>query len=235
MKFSPPLISGTLIRRYKRFLADIELKSGEVVVAHCANTGAMTGLADPGTPVLISKADNPKRKLAYSWQMSFAESTWVGINTSITNRLVREGLERKKIPQLAHYSTIRQEVSFGDHSRLDFLLSDGDDSRCFMEVKSVTLHRGDHLAFPDAKTERGTRHLLALMDAVAQGFRAVLFFLAQRSDGTHFRPAADIDPAYTTTLHQAMASGVEVMAWRCRLEKEQINLTEPLPMELMNR
>jgi sugar fermentation stimulation protein A len=226
------LIRGTLIRRYKRFLADIELADGTVVIAHCANTGSMTGLAEPGMGVLLSKSDNPKRKLSYSWEMSFADSSWVGVNTAMTNRLVREALEAKKIPQLAHYETIRQEVAFGKGTRLDFLLTDKKDSRCFMEVKSVTLRRGDHLAFPDAVTERGTRHLRSLMDVVRQGERAVLFFLAQRSDGSYFKPAADIDPTYASTLQEAIHCGVEIMAWQCRLEEEQITVSDPIPMEL---
>jgi sugar fermentation stimulation protein A len=231
--FNPPLIKGTLIRRYKRFLADIELADGNIVIAHCANTGSMTGLAEPGIPVLLSAANNPKRKLAYTWEMSFADSTWIGINTGLTNRLVREALDLKKIPQLANYDNIRQEVAFAKGSRLDFLLTDKADSRCFMEVKSVTLRREDYLAFPDAVTQRGTRHLLALMAAVDQGARSVLFFLAQRGDGSHFKPAADIDPTYAATLQEAIDHGVEVMAWQCKLGEQQITVSKPLPMELI--
>ncbi|MBF0453573.1 MAG: DNA/RNA nuclease SfsA [Magnetococcales bacterium] len=232
MLFSPPLIEGVLVRRYKRFLADIELADGRLVVAHCANTGSMTGLAQPGMAVLLSQSDNPKRKLSYSWEMSLADGTWVGINTSRTNPLVREAWEAGKIPSLAHYETLRSEVPFGQKSRLDFLLTDHDHSRCFVEVKSVTLRRGDQLAFPDAVTQRGTRHLQSLMEVTAQGDRAVLFFLAQRSDGAFFSPAADIDPTYASTLQEAVRAGVEVMAWRCVLGKEGIDVTDPLPMEL---
>ncbi|MBF0446394.1 MAG: DNA/RNA nuclease SfsA [Magnetococcales bacterium] len=233
MFFTPPLIQGTLIRRYKRFLADIELENGQVVVAHCANTGSMTGLAEPGMQVRLSIANNPKRKLGYTWEMSFANSTWVGINTGLTNRLVSEALEAKIIPQLTKYVNIRREVAFGKETRLDFLLTDNNDSRCYVEVKSVTLQRCDHLAFPDAVTKRGTRHLQALMDVVACGDRAVLFFLAQRSDGAYFKPAGDIDPTYAKKLKEAIQSGVEVMAWQCRVEKDNITVNSQLSMELM--
>ncbi|MBF0358877.1 MAG: DNA/RNA nuclease SfsA [Magnetococcales bacterium] len=232
MFFTTPLTPGTLIRRYKRFLADIELSDGQTVTAHCANTGSMTGLAEPGMKVLLSPANNPKRKLAYTWEMSFAESTWVGVNTGLTNYLVREALQGKKIPQLASFDNIRSEVPFGKSTRLDFLLTDNRNSRCFIEVKSVTLRCGEHLAFPDAVTKRGTRHLQSLMDVVAQGDRAVLFFLAQRSDGCCFKPAAHIDPTYAKTLIEAINCGVEVMAWQCITGDSQITVNSPLSMEL---
>ena len=235
MFFTPPLIRGTLIRRYKRFLADVELNDGSVVVAHCANTGSMTGLAEPGITILLSAADNPKRKLPYTWEMSFVDSTWVGVNTNMTNRLVAEALQARKIPQLVNYNTIKQEVTFNKQTRLDFLLTDNKNSRCFMEVKSVTLRRGDFLEFPDAVTERGTKHIRSLMDAVHKGARGVLFFLAQRADGQFFRPAVDIDPTYASTLEEAISCGVEVMAWRCKLEQDQIIISDPLPMEFASR
>lgn len=235
MLFSPPLRRGTLLRRYQRFLSDVTLASGQVVVAHCANTGAMTGLAEPGMTVLLSESTNPKRKLAYTWEMSLAQGTWVGVNTGLTNRLVREALDNQAIPPLHAFETIRPEVVFEKGSRLDFLLSDSIGRRCWMEVKSVTLRWGEGLAFPDAVTQRGTRHLHTLMEAVKKGDRAVLFFLAQRGDGKYFTPASDIDPTYARTLQKAAQCGVEIMVWQCRLNETEITVSHPLPMESMNR
>ncbi|WP_025898934.1 DNA/RNA nuclease SfsA [Sneathiella glossodoripedis] len=223
MKFPSPLIKGTLIKRYKRFLSDIELENGEVVTAHCANSGSMMGLKEPGYGVYLSQSDNPKRKLKYSWELVDTGSALVGINTSHPNKIVAEAISAGQIPELTGYDNLRPEVKYGQNSRIDILLEKSSGEKCYVEVKNVTLLREEGCAeFPDAVTSRGTKHLQELSEMVNQGHRAVMFYLVQRDDSTQFKIAGDIDPTYSDALKKAQKSGVEVICYDCKLSADEI-------------
>ena len=236
MKFPAPLIPGTLIKRYKRFLADVELSGGEIVTAHCPNTGSMLSVSAPGSAVWLSPARTPGRKLAYTWELIQVGDTLVGINTSMSNALVEEAIGNGTIAELAAYPVIRREVRYGKNSRIDLLLESEGLPTCFIEVKNVTMKRNPRASsaveFPDAVTKRGAKHLAELTDMVSQGARAMMVYLVQRRDGGQFSIAADIDPAYAMALGAAMAAGVEVLCYRCRVAAERIDVTAPLGMEL---
>ncbi len=234
MRF-PPLISATLVRRYKRFLADVVLPDGEIVTAHVANPGAMMGLAAPGSRVWLSKSDNPKRKLAHSWELIEVDlgagSELVGVNTAHPNPLVGTALAARIIPELSGYASIRREVKYGKNSRVDFLLEDPMRPPCYVEIKNVHLMRQPGLAeFPDAKTERGAKHLEELGDAVAAGCRAVMLYLIQIGSASRFALARDIDPKYAAAFDRARARGVEAIAWRCIISCESIEIAAPVPI-----
>lgn len=231
MKWPAPLAQGRLIRRYQRFLADVDLE-GTPVTAHCPNTGSMLGCAEPGSRVWLSRAANPSRKLPWTWEMVEAGGTLVGINTGRANALVREALESGMVPQLAGYGALRQEVRYGrESSRADFLLSGGPRKPCYVEVKNVTAAVQSGVAlFPDAVSERGTRHLRELMAMVRAGHRAALVFCVQRSDVEEVRPADEIDPEYGRTLRKALKAGVETMALRARVNVSDIRLDMPIPV-----
>src|SRR6185437_14753152 len=228
MEFTPPLIPGRLVRRYKRFLADVEIE-GRVETVHCANPGSMMGLAEPGSPVWLSRSANPARKLALTWELVEVKGTLVGINTGYANRLAEEALGRGLIPAMAGYQSWRREVAYGAGSRIDFLLTGPDRPLCYVEVKSVTLARGEAAEFPDSVTARGSRHLKELVEMRRQGARSVMLFLAQRRDCGSFAVAGDIDPAYAGALAAASAAGVEILAYACRVSPEGIELAGPLP------
>lgn len=235
MKFPVPLIEGRLLRRYKRFLADVQLADGQVVVAHCANTGSMMGCADVGSRVWLSAADNPQRKLAWTWELVAVDGYLVGIHTGRTNGLVREAIEAGLVPELTGYPRVRAEVAYGGadgkRSRIDLLLESDTRPRCWIEVKNVTAAVAQGIAlFPDAVTERGQKHLREMMDKVALGERAVLFFCVQRGDVHQVQPADAIDPEYGRLLRLALASGVEVLAWRAEPTPTEIRLCQPLPV-----
>lgn len=236
MKFPDPLIPGTLIKRYKRFLTDVKLASGEIVTAHCANPGSMLSVNAPGSEVWVSPARNPERKLRYSWELIRVGETLVGINTGHPNALVEEAVRAGAIPELAGYGTIRREVKYGKNSRIDLLLEDGRRPTCYVEVKNVTMRRDLSPAgaaeFPDAVTERGAKHLRELADMVKAGARATMLFLAQRADSRRFTIAADIDPTYAEGLKRAMAAGVEVLCYGCRLSPHEIRVDKPLELAL---
>lgn len=232
MQFPVPLVPGVLQRRYKRFLADVTLTSGETVVAHCANPGSMMGLAEPGSRVWLSPSGDPKRKLRWSWELvELGGGCLVGINTGRANALVAEALAAGRIAELAGYESVRREVRYGTASRVDFLLESAGKPSCYLEVKSVTLLRGGTLAeFPDAVTARGSRHLAELATVARAGSRAVLLFLVQRADCTGVAAAADIDPAYAAALERARADGVEILCYSCRLSPAGIALDARLPL-----
>ncbi|GLQ07291.1 DNA/RNA nuclease SfsA [Sneathiella chinensis] len=233
MDFPSPLIRGTLIKRYKRFLSDIELADGTTVTAHCANSGSMMGLKEPGYGVWLSPANNPKRKLQYSWELVDTGTSLVGINTSLPNRIVTEAIRDGHVPELTGYETIRNEVKYGQNSRIDILLQDSANDRpdAYVEVKNVTLKRRDGAAeFPDAVTARGTKHLKELSDMVAAGHRAVMFYLVQREDCQSFEIARDIDPAYGEAFDTARKSGVEVYVYDCQITPEYIRMRGPVPL-----
>jgi len=231
MHLPPSLIAGTLVRRYQRFLADVRLADGTVVTAHCPNSGSMKGCNAPGSPVFLSRSDNPNRKLAYTWELVQANGGWAGINTGLPNRLVREGIEDGTIRELQGYGQIRPEVRYGTNSRIDLLL-EGSERRCYVEVKNVTLVDGDRALFPDAVTERGQKHLRELMEVVRQGDRGVIFFVVQREDASTVGPADTIDPEYGRLLRLAVQHGVEAIAYRALVTPEEIRLTMRLPVVL---
>ena len=228
----PPLIPGTLIKRYKRFLADVALDDGTLVTAHCPNSGSMMGCSIPGSPVMLSKSPNPDRKLPYTWELVQVGGCWVGLNTMLPNRLTEEAIQDGTISQLQGFEKLRREVRYGsENSRIDILL-EGKEGRCYVEVKNVTLVDGETALFPDAVTERGQKHLRELMEVVKNGDRGVILFTVQRGDADSVAPADLIDPAYGRLLREAVSSGVEAMAWRAAITPEEIRLTEPLPVIL---
>lgn len=230
MKLPSPLVPGRLIQRYKRFLADIELENGKIVTAHCANPGSMLGLKEPGTKVWLSKSDNPKRKLGYSWELLQLGEAWIGINTSHPNRIVEEAILAGEISELAGYETLKREVKYGQNSRIDLLLTDEKRPDCYVEVKNVHLLRAPGLVeFPDSVTKRGAKHLVELGDMVEAGHRAVMLYLVQRTDGERFSFASDIDPAYATAFKEAKMRGVEAYIYACHISEEEITLTHSLP------
>lgn len=230
LRYPSTLIPGSLIRRYKRFLADVELASGEIVTAHSTNTGSMKGCSDPGSAVFLSPADNPKRKLKYTWEMVKVGKGWVGINTQIPNRVVATACEKKLIPEFAGYDHHRREVKYGKNSRIDLLLEGDDLPPCYVEIKNVTLKEGKAALFPDAVTARGKKHLDELADMAALGHRAVIFFFVGRVDCDEFRPADTIDPLYGETLRAVLTKGVEALAYRARFDRQGIRLEQRLPV-----
>ncbi len=230
MRFEAPLQEGRLIKRYKRFLADIELPDGQIVVAHCANSGSMLGCKEPGSRVFLSANTNPKAKLDWRWEMVEVDNHLVGINTSHPNRLAEEAILAGQVDELKGYESLRREVKYGQNSRIDILLENP--GLCYVEIKNVTLRVGDEAQFPDAVTTRGAKHLRELMDMVAEGHRSVMLFLVQREDCTSFRPAAHIDPTYARTLKEAEKSGVELLCYQCAMSAKQIKVDRPLPIHL---
>lgn len=235
MRFDPPLIPGTFIRRYKRFFADVRLADGRVVTAHCPNTGAMSTCQKPGWPVLLRPATDPRRRLAYTWELVHNGRCWICVNTQQANRLVARALEAGIVRELSDEyppgrTVLRREVAWpGGGGRSDFMLAGRRD--CYVEVKSVTLKQGGVLLFPDAPSERGRRHLRALMDVAARGQRAVLLFLAQRSDGRVVRAARSIDPEYAELLLRAQRAGVEVLAYQTKITRHSMRVARRIEVE----
>ncbi len=234
MRLTRPLLRGTLLRRYKRFLADVELADGRELTVHCPNPGAMTSCSEPGRPVLISDSENPKRKLRYTLEMIRMGRIWVGVNTANPNPAVAGWIAAGKIPQLAGYAELRREVPYGEarRSRIDLLLRDPARPDCYVEIKNSTYRSGEHAAFPDAVTERGRKHLHDLAGVVERGERGVIFFFVGRADCHRFRPADEVDPAYGETLRQVVPAGVEALAWRMRFTARRIELSGRLPIDL---
>jgi len=235
MRFPSPLIPATLIRRYKRFLADVTLASGEGITVHVANPGAMIGLAATGSRVWLSKSPNPNRKLPYSWELVEVDfgtgSELVGINTGHPNGLVAEALAAKAIPDLAGYASVRREVKYGTNSRVDFLLEQPGKPPCYVEIKNVHLMRQPGLAeFPDCVTTRGTKHLDELGAMAVAGARAVMLFVIQIASAERFALARDLDPAYDAAFERARKAGVGAAAWKCGISREMIEIASPIPI-----
>lgn len=234
MKFDSPLIKGKLIKRYKRFLADITLESGETVTAHSPNTGSMQGCSEAGSTVWLRDTQNPDRKYPLSWEMVEAKpDVLVGINTLLSNFLVAEAISAGIVTELSAYDQIKREVKYGqENSRIDLLLIDQTDQKpdCYVEVKNVTLIEGTTAYFPDAVTKRGSKHLRELQAMVKQGHRAVIFYCIQRSDANEFRPADEIDPEYGQLLRKAITSGVKAIAYSAELSPKEIKLIRPVPV-----
>jgi sugar fermentation stimulation protein A len=235
MRFQKPLIPARLLRRYKRFLADVELANGEQITVHVANPGAMAGLAQPGASIWLSRSDNPARKLAHSWELVEVDfgggAELVGVNTAHPNLIVAEAIAEGLIPELRGYGSIRREVRYGRNSRVDFLLEATDWPPCYVEVKNVHLMRRPGVAeFPDAVTARGAKHLDELAAMVAVGSRAVMLYLVQIPSATSFTLARDIDPAYGAAFDRARRAGVEAMAYRCTVACDAIAVSGPVPI-----
>ena len=235
MRFPSTLERGRLLQRYKRFLADVALDTGETVTASCPNTGSMLGLTQPGARVWLSRSDSPTRKYAHTWEMVETDlgsgPSLVGINTGHPNRLVAEAIAAKRIKPLAGYATLRREVKYGEASRIDILLEDERKGRCYVEVKNVHMMRESGLAeFPDCVTERGAKHLRELAAMAAEGHRAVMLFLIQRTDARRFALAGDLDPGYAAAFRLATAAGVEALAFRCRMSEAEIALDRVVPI-----
>ncbi len=232
----PTLVRGVLIRRYKRFLADVDLDTGETVTAWCPNPGRMTGCAFPGEPVWLSHDPSPRRKLAWTWELGRSpDGALILVNTQRPNGVVAEAVENGRIAALRGYASLRREVRYGTGSRVDLWLDDAEDGGppCLVEVKSVTLPVGEGVgAFPDSVSARGRRHMEALAVEVAAGRRAVVCFLASRPDIEVVRPADEIDPAYGAALRAAVEAGVEVVAVGARVGLDQVVVGEALPVLL---
>lgn len=234
MEFTPKLAPATLIRRYKRFLADVVTPEGVELTLHCPNTGAMTGCATPGDIVWYSTSAVVSRKYPHTWELTQTQSgDFICVNTLRANTLVREAIEENRLPELAGYDTILREVKYGaERSRIDFMLQAGNKVNCYIEVKSVTLSEQGYGYFPDAVTARGQKHLRELMSVVAQGDRAVLLFAVLHSAIPHVSPARHIDPIYAQLLHEAQHQGVEIIAYKAELSADNIVLTMPLSVYL---
>lgn len=221
----PDLITGRLVSRYKRFFADIELENGEVITAHCANTGPMTGVCKLGSPVLVSHHPSPKRKLAYSWEAIYLDEQWIGINTSLPNRVIGHMLDHHLLPELEPYNTVKGEVAYGNEkSRIDFLLTNGEDSsqKTYVEVKNTTWCMGSLALFPDTVTTRGQKHIRELMSVLTEDTSAALIFFINRGDCDRFAAGAEADPEYARLLKEAIAKGVKVLPCRFAIEPPTI-------------
>ncbi|MBB25002.1 MAG: DNA/RNA nuclease SfsA [Geminicoccus sp.] len=226
------MVPATLVKRYKRFLSDHRLESGEVITASCPNTGTMLGLTTPGSATWLVHAPSPTRKYDYRWELIEDEGTWVGINTGRPNAMVEEAIRAGVITELAGYADLCREVKYGTNSRIDLLLEDPGRPQAFVEVKNCHLRREAGLAeFPDSITTRGAKHLDELAAQVALGHRAVMVFCVQRADCDHFDVAADIDPGYSVAFQRARAAGVEALAYVCHVSAETIALTHSIPIK----
>lgn len=234
MQFSPPLKPATLIKRYKRFLADVVTPEGETLTIHCPNTGAMTGCATPGDTVWYSTSESPARKYPHTWEISQTQQgAFICVNTLRANMLAKEAILDKRLPEFVGYDTVRSEVKYGaEGSRIDFLLQAQGQRDCYIEVKSVTLAEQQSGFFPDAVTLRGQKHLRELMSVAASGDRAVILFAVLHSDVEHFSPARHIDEEYARLLHEAQSRGVEVIAYKAELSADNISLRLPLPCSI---
>ncbi len=231
MQFQPPLITGTLIKRYKRFLADIELDDGSLITAHCPNTGSMKACSTPGSRVGLSISDNPKRKYAHTLEIVEDNNSWVGVNTSRTNHLAAEAIRENQIAEFTHVTSLKKEVKVSAKSRLDIVI-EKDDQSTFIEIKNCSLAVDNQAMFPDAVTERGTKHLHELMELIKQGYKGCIFYLIQRMDAEKFKPAAHIDPVYSNTLKEAADKGVMVLAYQAEVSPAGIEVIRSLPVEL---
>lgn len=234
MQYLPPLQPATLIKRYKRFLADVITPNGRELTLHCPNTGAMTGCATPGDTVWYSTSDNPTRKYPHTWEITETQQgAFICINTLRANALAKEAIEGNIIPSLSGYRDLKSEVKYGEErSRIDFMLQADDRPNCYIEVKSVTLAENEYGYFPDAVTERGQKHLRELMSVVASGDRAVMLFAVLHSSITQFSPARHIDEKYAQLLLEAHGKGVEILAYKAELSAIKMTLKEQVPVVL---
>ncbi len=226
MKFEQ-LIKGKLIRRYKRFLADVQLDTGEVIVAHCTNSGSMKTCLEEGAPVYLTPVNDPKRKTKFTWELIYINNGWIGINTSVPNKLAYEWVKSGIIDKLSGYTTVKREVKFGD-SRFD-IYAENQREQCFVEVKNVTMKVDSFARFPDAVTTRGLKHLETLLKVKQSGIRAVMLYVIQRMDVDYFGPARDIDPEYAKALLKVHQQGVEIIPVQVKVSPEKIEYWHELP------
>ena len=227
----PKLIKGILIKRYKRFKADVKLANGHVVTALCPNTGSMKSCSEPGRTVYLSRHNRPDRKLKYTWELIKMPSSLVGVNTGIPNKLVKKTIKNKLINELSDFEEIRSEVKYGENSRIDILL-ENKNKKTFIEVKNCTLLEKGICYFPDAVTSRGLKHLHELQREVRSGNRAVMFYLIQRMDATRFEPASHIDPVYSQELKKAYCNGVKILVYDVNIDTKGIAINKPVPFKL---
>lgn len=230
MEFSTPLVHGRLIKRYKRFLADVKLDNGKIVTAHCTNSGSMKSCLEENAEVYLSSVNNPKRKTQFTWEMIKINESWVGINTNNPNQLAFDAISQGHIDKIRGYTDVTREVKFGD-SRFDVMAKNSFET-CFVEVKNVTLKEGKYALFPDAVTTRGKKHLETLMKVKQQGMRAVMLYIIQRTDVEIFAPAKDIDPDYAKTLKKAYENGVEIIPLQAKVSPQNIEIVGELPFEI---
>ena len=230
MKFEKPLTHGRLIKRYKRFLADIKLDDEREVTAHCTNSGSMKSCIEEGAEVYMTPVDDPNRKTKFTWEMIKINGSWVGVNTNIPNRIAFEAVQNNEIEQLSGYDRVKREVTF-ENSRFD-IYAENSREKAFIEVKNVTLKDGNYALFPDAITKRGKKHLESLMRVKEQGKRAVMLYVIQRKDIDIFAPAWDIDPEYAETLVKAYRKGVEIIPVQANVTPEEIKISNKVPFEL---
>lgn len=231
MNFDPPLITGQLIRRYKRFLADIRFPDGTTITAHCPNTGAMLGCSTPGSPAALSISDNPKRKYRHTLEMVRENGGWVGVNTARTNGIVAEAITKGNISQWQDVEKIEREVKISARTRLDLRLHHQDGSTTMVEIKSCSLARENVAIFPDAVTVRGTKHLHELTDIAAAGEKSAIFYLVQRGDAESFRPAVEIDPDYAAAFSRARKAGVQALIYQVAISPAAIEVIRELPLK----
>ena len=230
MKFKERLLQGTLIKRYKRFFVDIKYKN-KIITSHCPNSGSMMGLLNEGNKVWFSRSNNPSRKLKHTLEIIEVKKKMVGINTLLTNKIVLDALNQKKIKNLIKFNNIKTEVKFSDNTRFDFLISNNK-KKCFLEVKNVTLSRKKEIAeFPDAVTSRGTKHLNELINAKKKGYESYILYLIQREDCTSFKIAEDLDLEYKNTFNKALNNGVKMLCYDCKLNNEEIRLNNQINYE----
>lgn len=232
MRFDEPLIEGTLIRRYKRFFADVKLNNGEEVTVHCANSGSLMSCSDPGSKVLLSPHVDPRKKLKHQLEIVYAGKTPVGIHTGRPSSVIVEALGHAKIAELSGYATLRRQVKYGRDNHIDIYLEGNGLRPCYIEVKNVTLAHEDIAYFPDALTEKGIRELADLVTIVREGNRAMVIFVAQRADVEWFRPADHIDPEYAQAFRDAVARGVEATCYRSKITRKGIEIDKRLPIDL---
>jgi sugar fermentation stimulation protein A len=230
MIYQQALVHGKLIRRYKRFLADVLLDDGSEVIAHCTNSGSMKSCLEAGADVYLSPANDNKRRTRYTWEMILINGDWVGINTSVPNKLAYEAIIAGDIPGFENITAVAREVSYGN-SRFD-LFAECREEKCFIEVKNVTLKQGSYALFPDAITIRGQKHLKTLVEVKKAGMRAVMLYIVQRTDVVVFAPATEIDPVYALLLREAVKEGVEVIAMQAKVSPLGIEIKNQMPVEI---
>lgn len=230
MKFQNELIKGSLIKRYKRFLADVELENGEQITAHCTNSGSMKTCIEEGADVYLTPVNDPKRKTKFTWEMIFINNSWIGVNTMVPNILAFDAIRNGEIEKLKGYTFVKREVKFGD-SRFD-IYAENEIEKCFVEVKNVTMKVGDSALFPDAVSSRGRKHLETLIEVKNSGIRAVMLYVIQRMDVEYFGLAEEIDPDYASSLRKAIKNGVEVIAVQAEVDPERIEIVRELNIKL---
>lgn len=231
MVFKDKLTAATLVKRYKRFLADVVLEDGSTMTVYCPNTGSMKSCSAPGSRVCVSRSDNQERKYPYTLEMIRAGNTWIGVNTGLTNLIVAEAIERGEIPEFSRIDSLQREVTVVKGTRLDLLLKQGS-TKIYIEIKNCSLVEGGVAMFPDAVTKRGTKHLEELAECVKKGDRGVIFYLVQRTDCDLFKPAAHIDSLYAETLKKVHLQGVEILVYQAEISPEAIHIVRKLPISL---